>query len=67
MINVQTGSGMKNLSPEEVSAMVLSKMKGIAEDYLGQNVTHAVVTVPACKYRQDSFKICKGERFCDDF
>jgi len=47
MINVQTGSGMKNLSPEEVSAMVLSKMKGIAEDYLGQNVTHAVVTVPA--------------------
>merc|ERR1712107_582483 len=37
----------KELSAEEVSAMVLSKMKAIAEDYLGENVTHAVVTVPA--------------------
>ena len=48
-ISINTGSGMKDLSAEEVSAMVLSKMKAIAEDYLGQNVTHAVVTVPACK------------------
>merc|ERR1719245_3016690 len=31
----------------QVSAMVLSKMKAIAEEYLGHNVTHAVVTVPA--------------------
>jgi len=37
----------KELSAEEVSAMVLSKMKAIAEEYLGHNVTHAVVTVPA--------------------
>lgn len=30
--------------------MVLVKMKETAEAYLGENVTHAVVTVPACKY-----------------
>ena len=49
-ISINTGNGMKDLSAEEVSAMVLSKMKAIAEDYLGHNVTHAVVTVPACKF-----------------
>merc|ERR1712051_528402 len=32
---------------EEISAMVLTKMKLIAEDYLGKTITHAVVTVPA--------------------
>ena len=46
-IKVNTANGEKILSPEEVSAMVLSKMKQIAEDYLATNVTHAVVTVPA--------------------
>lgn len=44
-IDVKTGSKM--FAPEEISAMVLGKMKDIAEEYLGHEVTHAVVTVPA--------------------
>ena len=37
----------KELSPAEVSAMILTKMKETAEDYLGSTVTQAVITVPA--------------------
>ena len=39
--------GMKQFSPEEISGMILRKMKDIAESFLGESVTHAVVTVPA--------------------
>ena len=46
------GGEEKTLSPEEVSAMILIKMKEIAESYLGREVKHAVITVPA--YFNDS-------------
>jgi len=46
-VKVDTSQGERTFSPEEISAMVLGKMKETAEAYLGKKVTHAVVTVPA--------------------
>ena len=47
IIQINTGKEQKLFAPEEISAMVLGKMREIAEAYLGKKVTHAVVTVPA--------------------
>lgn len=51
-IEVEYKGETKLFAPEEISSMVLSKMKEIAESYLGMPVTNAVITVPA--YFNDS-------------
>jgi heat shock 70kDa protein 1/2/6/8 len=51
-IQVKYKNELKEFSPEEISAMVLCKMKEVAENYLGEEVKDAVVTVPA--YFNDS-------------
>jgi molecular chaperone DnaK len=50
--DVKIEAGGKEWSPPEISAMILQKLKQAAEDYLGQKVTQAVITVPA--YFNDS-------------
>lgn len=52
LIEVTVNGETKSFSAEEVSAMVLQKMKATAEAYLGEKVTDAVITVPA--YFNDS-------------
>jgi L1 cell adhesion molecule like protein len=52
MIHVEFKGEKKEFKPEEISSMILSKMKEIAESYLGQTVSSAVITVPA--YFNDS-------------
>lgn len=47
MLEVNYKNEVKLFQPEEISSMILSKMKDIAEAYLGESVTDAVVTVPA--------------------
>ena len=50
--DVRIQAGGKEWSPPEISAMILQKLKQAAEDYLGDKVTQAVITVPA--YFNDS-------------
>jgi len=50
--DAQVSTRGKNYSPTEISAMVLTKMKQTAEDYLGEKIDDAVITVPA--YFNDS-------------
>ncbi len=45
--DVRVKAGAKDHSPPEISAMILQKLKQAAEEYLGQPVTQAVITVPA--------------------
>merc|ERR1719478_583271 len=52
MIDVQYQGKKKKFHPEEISALVLQKMKESAEAHLGKKVTDAVITVPA--YFNDS-------------
>ena len=52
VIEVEVSGEKKTFQPEEISSMVLTKMRDIAEAYIGEKVTDAVVTVPA--YFNDS-------------
>ncbi|KXJ96790.1 hsp70-like protein [Microdochium bolleyi] len=47
LIQVEYQGETKKYTPEQISAVILGKMKEVAESYLGKKVTHAVVTVPA--------------------
>ncbi len=47
VINTEYKGEMKTFSPTEIAAMILSKMKDIAESYLGEKVDSAVITCPA--------------------
>ena len=51
-IKLDVEGSMRDFAPEEISSMVLSKMRETAEAFLGQEVKHAVITVPA--YFNDS-------------
>ncbi|MBQ5647159.1 MAG: molecular chaperone DnaK [Treponema sp.] len=46
-VQIEQNGEKKEFSPQEISAFILQKMKKTAEDYLGETVTEAVITVPA--------------------
>src|SRR5437867_89013 len=46
-VSLEAGGARKKMAPEQISAMVLEKLKLAAQEYLGQTVTKAVITVPA--------------------
>merc|ERR1712159_29759 len=52
LVEVTYKNDTKRFSPEEISSMILVKMKEVAESYLGKDVNNAVITVPA--YFNDS-------------
>ena len=54
--------GSRKYTPQEISAMILQKMKSTAEDYLGSEVKEAVITVPA--YFNDSERQATKEAGC---
>ena len=57
--DVRVQAGGKDWAPPEISAMVLQKLKQAAQDYLGQPVTRAVITVPA--YFNDAQRLATKE------
>jgi heat shock 70kDa protein 1/2/6/8 len=52
IFHVKYKNELKKYTPEQISSMILSKMKNVAEDYIGEKIVNAVVTVPA--YFNDS-------------
>lgn len=64
-IQVEYKGETRNFYPEQISAMILEKMKGTAESYLGQTVRDAVVTVPAYfnDHQRNSTKV--AAQICD--
>ncbi len=56
-IEVEFKGEMKRFSPEEISSMVLIKMKETAEAFIGQEVKQAVITVPACAQIYLAFRL----------